>query len=112
MCRLQLMQAEEVFAIHRQQSSLFTGREGQDLFVGPSLPGMTSFQDREHVVAEPSQFFNHGKWEVLVGIQPSHASCRFVVLNRPFDFFAMRAMIGPSVDDVFGSQRREASQQF
>ena len=103
MCRLQLMQAEEVFAIHRQQGSLFARRDGQDLFVGPSLPGMTRFQYREHIVTEPSQFFDDWKRKVFVGIKPSHASCRFVVVNRSFNFVAVGAVVGPGIDDVFGA---------
>lgn len=83
------MQTDEVLAIDRQHATPLTGRERQDFGVFNGLIGFPRFEDGQHIVSEPSQFFDNWPWKILVGIQQCHGSGFLVVSNLLVDFVAV-----------------------
>ena len=61
-------------------------------------------------MAQPPEFCDDEKREVLVGVQPGHGSRILVVANLLLDFKTMGAHIRPGVGEVFGTQRRVRAQ--
>ncbi len=103
---LNAVEAEEVFAVQREQDAIFAAGVAKDLVIRQRLPGASGFQNSGDIAAESPEFFDDWQREVFVGVEPQHTgSVRFVFGDGAFDFRAMGTVVGPGVGEVFGVQR-------
>lgn len=61
---------------------------------------------------EPAKRLHSFEREVLVRVQPRHASCRLVDSDRSLDLRTMRPRLSPGICQVLGKQGWVAAQQF
>lgn len=98
------MQAHEVAAIDREYGTTVVGGQRQDGVVIQALIGVAELLEGHHVVPESPELLGYGEGKVLVGEESRHRpSGRLVVPDLAFDLVAMRFVVGPGVDQVFGA---------
>jgi hypothetical protein len=72
MVRLLAVQSDEMPAIQRQDRTIERTGECEHVGVVKLLPGFAGLENRQDIVAKPTQPFHHGEWKVLVGVQMGH----------------------------------------
>jgi hypothetical protein len=98
-----VVESHEMPAVMRQEYPSLANRKCQHVEVGYSLPCPAAFGGRQNIVPQPPKLFDRRKREVLVGVDADHPLRPFVFGNLPVDFFAMRLLVGPGVDEILRS---------
>ncbi len=66
------VQANEVFAIDRQNCAILADSEPQDFIVRRPFVGASAFLNADDIVSEAPKLLDDGKGKVLVGIEAGH----------------------------------------
>jgi hypothetical protein len=104
--------ADKVATVLGQENPARRGRFGQHrVIVNPSA-GSPRLLHGQHVVAQPAQRFDNGVAKVLVGVEMGQGLSDLVLVSLGSDLRAVRLRIGPSVDEVLGSQIRIVEQKL
>jgi hypothetical protein len=112
MIRPPVMELNEVLSVQRDDGALLGNGLVQDSFVVDAMPGPSCLVNRQNVVTECTQHFDHRKGEVFVGEEPGHRSGPLVLEDLKVDLGAVGADIRPGVCQVFGAQGGIAAEQL
>ncbi len=97
------MKLNEVLSVECQVGALFGAGVLQDLRITDTRTRLPFLVNRQNVVAQRSQLFNHGEREVFVGEEPGHSSSLCVLADLTIDVLAVGTDVGPGVGQVFGA---------
>jgi hypothetical protein len=106
------MELNEVPSVQRDDGALLGYGLVQNSFVVDAIPGPSCLVNRQNVVTECTQHFDHRKWKVFVGEEPGHRSGLLVLEDLKIDLGAVGADIRPGACQVLGAQGGIATEQI